>query len=111
MFDFYREMNKVFDSIGRLPNVDKNGVRKKSWQAKSNDNGAIDLAKVEYLVGELRHSLEEGAFDAKDQLSELIEALKGQHMELTGNMTDLVNEYEFIQAQSILDKLATELTG
>lgn len=111
MFDFYREMNKVFDSIGKLPIVDKNGVRKKSWETEHNDNGVIDLAKVEYLVGELRHSLEEGAFDAKDQLSELIEALKGQHMELTDNMTDLVNEYEFIQAQMILDKLATELTG
>lgn len=109
MFDFYREMNKVFDSIGKLPSIDKNGAQQASMQGNGHGHSAFDLPRVEDLLKQLRQSLDEGAFDAKDQLSQLIEALNGNHLEITGNMSELVNEYEFIQAQALLDKLATEI--
>ncbi len=109
MFDFYREMNRVFESIGKLPEVKKNGASQKRWQSKTGNYADIDVAKVESLVAQLRSSLDEGAFDAKDQLNQLIEALSGHHMEITGNMSELLDDYEFIQAQSLLDKLSDDL--
>ncbi len=105
MVDLYREMEKVFESIKQLPGLNGTVMMPKMVDG----NRVIDIVAVRQLLPMLQRSLNEGSFDAKTQLGELVAALRGHHCETTLIMIELVNDYEFLPAVQLLDKLATEL--
>ncbi|NQZ07897.1 MAG: response regulator [Algicola sp.] len=105
MVDLYREIEKVFESVKLLPSLNGAKVEPKTVDG----NRVIDIVAVRQLLPMLQRSLTEGSFDAKIQLGELVAALRGHHGQTTLIMIELVNDYEFLPAAQLLEKLTTEL--
>jgi signal transduction histidine kinase/DNA-binding response OmpR family regulator/HPt (histidine-containing phosphotransfer) domain-containing protein len=101
--NFFQEASKVFVSIHKLLNNDK------SVSSIVDEN--INYAEICLLIPKLKHSLEQGSFEANSQLNELLAGLQGQHSELSNQLTQLVSRYEFVPASKLLDTLAAKINS
>ena len=98
--NFYSEISKVLTSISKLTTVtgDK--------PVPTVVGNPVDYAKVEALIPKLQQSLEQGAFEANNQMEQLLVILKGQHSELTVKLAQMIKNYEFKPAVNLLEEFA-----